>query len=558
MKATVHRKTELKLVVSDFLQNGQLTIEVSEAVQLYFKTFLVIQKNVSKDQMILFLKALLPVLNARMIPIPSLNTLILLYNRWKNYPGIMRDLKFLSSLLKTAPSQEFWFLIIQLSGTNKDSLILQRCRLSLLSCIINLGILDEQDVQFNPSIFRSILTHLVREEDETTLRNNLRGDDGHSYNAMFQHLRLVKKHGVSALEIIEMIRIHFAPPSREIPVTPLYKEFIDLLYQKLPPNFMAILYHREIAKLYFIFVNNPDLFHEWKPEVGEKLTIDPLIRSLFKDFIVSEVFLRSFCRDTMNAEEKEWFAHVLHGNNIVNAQGLPIELTRRAAHVFRCHDGGEITVTRAIIFSSIEALVHDRVFSQQVINALRDSRNASFWVKTMNILHKNGLSSRNVTEAMDYIEQKVLVEGIQLDLKHKKIPNLLVDIHNWHRQLNDDALKLARSQRLPDAGIDDQKIEFDGKDYEIIQLKKVVDLYHEGKEVHHCVYSYKTHCYRRRCFIFSLRLIDAEQEVKSLITLEIRGSQIVQAKGKYNRQPNEIELKLIRLWAQEKELSFVA
>jgi hypothetical protein len=558
MKATVHRKTELKLVVNDYLQNGQLTIVVSEAVQRYFQTFLVLQKNDTKDQMIPFLKALLPVLNARMIPIPSLNTLILLYNRWKNYPGIMRDLKFLTSLLKTAPSQEFWFLIIQLSGTNKDSLTLQRCRLSLLSCMFNLGVLDEHDVQFNPSVFRSILTHLVREEDESTLRNNLRGNDGHGYNAMFQHIRLVKKHGVSALEIIEMIRIHFSPPSKEIPVTPLYKEFIELLYQKLPPNFMAILYHREIAKLYFIFVNNPDLFHEWKPDVGENLKIDLLIRSLFKYFIVSEVFIRSFYRDTMTAEEKEWFAHVLHGNNIVTAKGLPIQLTRRAAHVFRCHEGGELSVTRAIIFSSIDAVVNDRFFSQQVINALHDTRNASFWVKTMSILHQNGLSSRNVTEAMDYIEQKVLVEGIQLDLKHKKIPNLLVDINNWHRQLNDDSLKLTRSRLLPDARIDDHKIEFEGKDYEIVQLKKVVDLYHEGKELHHCVYTYKGHCYSRRCYIFSLRLIQEEQEVKSLITLEIRGSQIVQAKGKYNRKPNEIELKLIRVWAQEKELSFVA
>ena len=176
----------------------------------------------------------------------------------------------------------------------------------------------------------------------------------------------------------------------------------------------------------------------------------------------------------------------------------------------------------------------------------------------MAILHKNGLSSRYVTEVMDYIGHKVFVERVQLDIKHKKISNLLTDINHWHRQLNEASLQKKLNRRLPDAGIEDRKIEFNGYEYEIAQIRKMIDLYEEGKELHHCVYTYAGRCMQRRSFIFSLRFIGHEEAKTPLITIELRGKQIVQAKGKYNRKPTDIERELIQIWAKEMELRVVA
>jgi len=111
---------------------------------------------------------------------------------------------------------------------------------------------------------------------------------------------------------------------------------------------------------------------------------------------------------------------------------------------------------------------------------------------------------------------------------------------------------------MPDAGIDDLKVEMLGTEYEISQIRKVIDLYLEGIELQHCVFTYKAHCFSGRCYIFSLKAIEEEEQKKPLITIEIRGKKIVQAKGKHNRQPNDLEKDIIRIWAKERALYFAA
>jgi hypothetical protein len=176
----------------------------------------------------------------------------------------------------------------------------------------------------------------------------------------------------------------------------------------------------------------------------------------------------------------------------------------------------------------------------------------------MTVLNKKGLTSQYVTEVMDYIGHRVFEERATIDFKRKKIQNLINDVHQWHRELNEASLSKKYRQRMPDAGIDDLKIEIFGAEYEISQIRKVIDLYHEGKELQHCVFTYKAHCFRRRCYIFSLKALNEEEQKTSLITIELRGTKIVQAKGKHNRQPNDLERDIIRIWAKERALSFAA
>jgi hypothetical protein len=132
------------------------------------------------------------------------------------------------------------------------------------------------------------------------------------------------------------------------------------------------------------------------------------------------------------------------------------------------------------------------------------------------------------------------------------------DVSNWHEQLNLETLRRMPRSTLPDAGIKDCLIEFEGAKYEVSQIRKAIDLYLEGQYLRHCVYTYKAYCNQQKCSIFSLKK-RAENEAKiHLITLEIRGKHIVQAKGKFNRLPNENERTVIHLWANEKALKFIA
>ena len=73
---------------------------------------------------------------------------------------------------------------------------------------------------------------------------------------------------------------------------------------------------------------------------------------------------------------------------------------------------------------------------------------------------------------MDYLNEKVIINGISLDLKNKNIKNLLKDMNEWHVQLRTAReLKLIRNRKLADAGIKDFATPIENKTFIIKQLK---------------------------------------------------------------------------------------
>jgi hypothetical protein len=368
----------------------------------------------------------------------------------------------------------------------------------------------------------------------------------------------MKERHVPAFEISRMLSKHFKSIVNLNESKSEYIAFADILYDKLPSNFMSRFYYHEIEYLHFIYKCCPILFNEWAPEIPEKLKISDLVLAFFTTFIVPPVFLRNFYTNKMNIIEKEWFAHILRGNNIIHAENLPVVFTRKAAHILRTFDNDNMSVTQAIIFCSVEALVNDSIYSRQVVMGIRNELDAPFWVKTMSTLHRNGLNSRFVIEVMDYIENKVFMEGENIEVKRKKVNNLLNDVREWHRRINEQKILKDARKNLPDKGIEDHIIELGGSTFEITQIKKVLDLYYEGQTLNHCVYTYKNLCFSGRSVIFSLRSIEDDELKTPLITIEIRGKHIVQARGNYNRTPTETEKKIIHLWAKEKGLKYVA
>lgn len=76
-----------------------------------------------------------------------------------------------------------------------------------------------------------------------------------------------------------------------------------------------------------------------------------------------------------------------------------------------------------------------------------------------------------------------------------------------------------------------------GEGYKIIKPKTAKDVINEGNALNHCVASYIKRVCDGECLIYFFRKKDDE----SLITLEIEGNEIVQARGEHNRQPNDEE-----------------
>jgi hypothetical protein len=78
-------------------------------------------------------------------------------------------------------------------------------------------------------------------------------------------------------------------------------------------------------------------------------------------------------------------------------------------------------------------------------------------------------------------------------------------------------------------------------------VQNAKELFVEGEQLHHCVVSYARECSDGHAAIFSLRRSEPGREQR-LVTIQVSGGAVMQAKGPCNREPNEIETLIIKDW----------
>lgn len=93
---------------------------------------------------------------------------------------------------------------------------------------------------------------------------------------------------------------------------------------------------------------------------------------------------------------------------------------------------------------------------------------------------------------------------------------------------------------------------YKNKKYRIITPQEPSDVIKEGKSMANCVASYIDDIIKEKCKIYFMR--DAENLDKSLVTIEVRGDRVVQAKAFANRHVDENQKQFISEWAKNKQL----
>lgn len=95
---------------------------------------------------------------------------------------------------------------------------------------------------------------------------------------------------------------------------------------------------------------------------------------------------------------------------------------------------------------------------------------------------------------------------------------------------------------------------FEYKDYVLIAPRTSEDVKSEGSSLNHCVASYIKDILDGNTQIFFLRL---KKEYKnSLVTVEIRGKAVVQARGASNRDLTEKEEEVLRIFCANRKLAY--
>ena len=89
--------------------------------------------------------------------------------------------------------------------------------------------------------------------------------------------------------------------------------------------------------------------------------------------------------------------------------------------------------------------------------------------------------------------------------------------------------------------------------YKIIELTDENQLNREGSVMNHCVGGYTYKCTDEASSIWSLREF-VNGTWFSLVTIELEGRHIVQARGPFNATPTPEQRKLIRAWKRRENL----
>lgn len=98
----------------------------------------------------------------------------------------------------------------------------------------------------------------------------------------------------------------------------------------------------------------------------------------------------------------------------------------------------------------------------------------------------------------------------------------------------------------------DKSLAHKGVTYSVLIAEKSQDVKNEGANQHHCVASYVRSIINGKTQIVFMR--NNQQLDNPLLTLEVNNGKVQQAKGAYNRNPSEDELKFIHTYAKSHDL----
>lgn len=272
----------------------------------------------------------------------------------------------------------------------------------------------------------------------------------------------------------------------------------------------------------------------------------------------------------------DWFIHIGLGKSAKDLKDLPIEFTKKMAHIF-INTPDYYSISPAIRRAQVLSYGGDERLAYEINGSILGNLNHNketekFWSTIIEFLAKTPMLNMDlVGPIIDYIQnQKFLYQRgyVQpnvwgsiappqpgFSIKGRSIDKLIQDTEAWHEGIN--KIKKSGYSEWKSTGIKPFEL-IEGKEgeksykvYTITEILNSKDLSQEGSAMKHCVSSYTNSCYRGVCSIWSLKLNGTER----LVTIEVRkDSGIAQVRGKRNVRATEKEKSLVTRWALENDL----
>ncbi len=188
------------------------------------------------------------------------------------------------------------------------------------------------------------------------------------------------------------------------------------------------------------------------------------------------------------------------------------------------------------------------------VSSLQSFEMEQFGTEVLGWLCKqDDIRPKSVVPLMEYLYDRKS-KSTTFSIKGRSLGKTIAAMEEWQHQ--ERLRKLLMGIDLPESGLvgaawsasrnkvpNDKPQNYQWSVTEILSMERLLA---EGKEMNHCVYSYRNDIKKGRCSIWSV-----SQGIHKKLTIEVnnRNKQIVQVKGKYNREPHQAEWQAVRKWA---------
>ncbi len=258
----------------------------------------------------------------------------------------------------------------------------------------------------------------------------------------------------------------------------------------------------------------------------------------------------------------DWFIDIGRGMNLRKCKNLPIDMTKKISHYFM-QAPDDFNVAEAMRWAQVLGMGGDETLANNIVSSILGRNNFNdeeFWKKVILYLIQNAsmLAKNKLQEVVDYISSIYTDRG-EFNIKDRNINNLIRLSDEWHVATS-FTRTLGNVKSWEECGVQEYRVEEgeeeERKIYFIVELLSAKALADEGRKMRHCVGSYAFYCSKKRCSIFSLRVMEASGEQKRLGTLEISlpSKTIVQAKAKCNAKMTDKARKIMNAWATQEDL----
>ncbi|MDC8004261.1 PcfJ domain-containing protein [Aureisphaera galaxeae] len=298
---------------------------------------------------------------------------------------------------------------------------------------------------------------------------------------------------------------------------------------------------------------------DWKkPSSHQNEQLSSLIQHCFAKYETPEFLEASF----YSAEKRNmlWYVQLGKGKSVKDLSQMPIQLTHKMAHAFR-NAPSFLSITEALRYAQAVGFGASTKTAKLIaisrLSIIREEQEP-FWATVVRFFAKEeDLNVRDVDLMVDYLTFKYR-EDNSFSMKNRTVNALLQQTHEWHRDVHlrkrENFLTWSRTGIKPlyvEEFVDDKKVVF-----KTVELLNSAELYDEGNEMQHCVAEYDTDCHDGEAAIFSLQKEVAGEPVKRLATLEVSlpEYELVQAKAKYNAEPDRKSQELLNLWMEQTQV----